>query len=151
SELHRQKQYYESLLEISPTAIITVDLTGRITSWNPAAERLFGYERAEAVGRDADELVAAAEELRAEADEVNRTGSERQVELITRRTRKDGSLVDVHILVAPVYLEGEVVGRYGIYHDISDLQRQKHQLQSLLENSPTAIVAVDLADRIIAW
>jgi len=151
TELHRQKQYYESLLEISPTAIITVDLAGTVTSWNPAAERLFGYGRDEALGRDVDELLAAAEELRAEAAEVNRLGSDREVELITRRTRKDGSLVDVHLLVAPVSIEGEVVGRYGIYHDISDLQRQKHHLQSLLENSPTAIAALDLVDTITAW
>ena len=151
TELHRQKQYYESLLEISPTAIITVDLAGRVTSWNPAAERLFGYGRDEALGRDVDELLAAAEELRAEAAEVNRLGSDREVELITRRTRKDGSLVDVHLLVAPVSIEGEVIGRYGIYHDISDLQRQKHHLQSLLENSPTAIAALDLVDTITAW
>ena len=151
SELHRQKEYYESLLEISPTAIVTVDLDGRVTSWNPAAEKLFGYRRDEAVGCPVDELVAAAEEVRAEAAEVNRRGSREEVELITRRTRKDGSLVDVHVLVAPVFIEGELVGRYGIYHDISDLQRQKRHLQSLLENSPTAIVAVDLRDTITAW
>jgi PAS domain S-box-containing protein len=151
SELHRQKLYYESLLEISPTAIITVDLDARVTSWNPAAEKLFGYRRDEAVGRVVDELVAAAEEVRAEAADVNRLGSQGEVELITRRTRKDGSLVDVHVLVAPVFLEGELVGRYGIYHDISDLQRQKQYLQSLLENSPTAIAAVDLEDTVTAW
>jgi PAS domain S-box-containing protein len=151
SELHRQKLYYESLLEISPTAIITVDLDARVTSWNPAAEKLFGYGRDEAVGRVVDELVAAAEEVRAEAADVNRLGSEGEVELITRRTRKDGSLVDVHVLVAPVFLEGELVGRYGIYHDISDLQRQKQHLQSLLENSPTAIAAIDLGDTVTAW
>jgi PAS domain S-box-containing protein len=151
SELHRQKQYYESLLEISPTAIITVDLDSRVTSWNPAAEKLFGYGRDEAVGCSVDELVAAAEEVRAEAAEVNRLGSQGEVELITRRTRKDGSLVHVHVLVAPVFLDGELVGRYGIYHDISELQRQKQHLQSLLENSRTAIAAVDLHDTITAW
>jgi PAS domain S-box-containing protein len=151
SELHRQKQYYESLLEISPTAIITVDLDGAITSWNPAAEKLFGYSRDEALGRRVDELVAAADEVRAEAADVNRLGSQGEVELITRRTRKDGSLVDVHVLVAPVLLEGEVVGRYGIYHDISELQRQKQRFQALLDDSPTAIAAVDLRDTITAW
>src|SRR5919198_1368317 len=150
-ELHRQKQYYESLLEISPTAIVTVDLDSRITSWNPAAEKLFGYRRDEAIGRLVDDLVAAADEVRAEAVDVNRRGSEGEGELITRRTRKDGSLVDVHVLVAPGFVEGEVVGRYGIYHDISELQRQKQHLQSLLENSPTAIAAIDLEDTVTAW
>jgi PAS domain S-box-containing protein len=151
SELHRQKQYFESLLEISPTAIVTVDLDSRVTSWNPAAEKLFGYPREEALGRDVDHLLASSDEVRAEAAEVNRRGSEGELEVISRRTRKDGSLVDVHVLVAPVFIEGELVGRYGIYHDISELQRQKQYFQSLLENSPTAIAAVDLDDTITAW
>jgi PAS domain S-box-containing protein len=151
SELHRQKQYFESLLEISPTAIVTVDLDSTVTSWNPAAEKLFGYPREEALGRDVDDLLAASEEVRAEAADVNRLGSEGEVEIISRRTRKDGSLVDVHVLVAPVFLEDELVGRYGIYHDIGELQRQKQYFQSLLENSPTAIAAVDLKDTITAW
>ena len=38
SDVHRQKQYFESLLEISPTAIITVGLDDQVASWNPAAE-----------------------------------------------------------------------------------------------------------------
>ena len=151
SELHRQKQYFESLLEISPTAIVTVDLDSTVTSWNPAAEKLFGYPREEALGRDVDDLLAASEEVRAEAADVNRLGSEGEVEIISRRTHKDGSLVDVHVLVAPVFLEGELVGRYGIYHDIGELQRQKQYFQSLLENSPTAIAAVDLNDTVTAW
>jgi PAS domain S-box-containing protein len=151
SELHRQKQYYESLLEVSPTAIVTVGLDSRITSWNPAAEKLFGYRREEAVGCLVDDLIAAADEIRAEAADVNRRGSAGEVELITRRTRRDGSLVDVHVLVAPIFLEGELVGRYGIYHDISELQRQKQHLQALLENSPTAIAAMDLDDTVTAW
>jgi PAS domain S-box-containing protein len=151
SELHRQKQYFESLLEISPTAIVTVDLDARVTSWNPAAERLFGYRREEALGRDVDDLLASSEEVRAEAADVNRLGSEGEVEIISRRTRKDGSLADVHVLVAPVFLEGELVGRYGIYHDISELQRQKQYFQSLLDNSPTAIAAIDLNDTVTAW
>jgi PAS domain S-box-containing protein len=151
SELHRQKQYFESLLEISPAAIITVDLEDKVTSWNPAAEKLFGYLRAEAVGHDVDDLVAASDEVRADAADVNRRGSEGEVELITRRTHKDGSLVDVHVLVAPVFLEGALVGRYGIYHDISELQRQKQYFQSLLDNSPTAIAAINLDNTITAW
>src|SRR5204863_353719 len=129
TELHRQKQYYESLLEISPTAIITVDLAGTVTSWNPAAERLFGYGRDEALGRDVDELLAAAEELRAEAAEVNRLGSDREVELITRRTRKDGALVDVKVLVAPVVSGGDMQGYYAIYHDIGELVRARREAE----------------------
>ena len=42
AELALEKQYYESLVTLSPTAIVTMDLEEHVTSWNPAAERLFG-------------------------------------------------------------------------------------------------------------
>ena len=49
SELRRQKEYFEALILNSPVAIAIVDRDANIVSWNPAAERLFGYTQAEAV------------------------------------------------------------------------------------------------------
>ena len=57
-QVQREKLYFESLLANSPAATAIIDLAGRITSWNPAAEAIFGYSQAEAIGRRADELVA---------------------------------------------------------------------------------------------
>jgi PAS domain S-box-containing protein len=142
SDVHRQKQYFESLLEISPTAIVTVGLDDKVTSWNPAAEKLFGYTRDEAVGRDVDDLIAASADLRAEAREVNRQGSQQEYQLITRRTRKDGSLVDVQLLVAPVLVEGELVGRYGIYHDVGELQRARQAAEEATEAKSTFLATM---------
>ena len=142
SDVHRQKQYFESLLEISPSAIITVALDDKVTSWNPAAEKLFGYTREEAVGRDVDELIAASPDLHMEAREVNRRGGEHEYRLITRRTRKDGSLVDVELLVAPVFVEGELVGRYGIYHDVGELQRARQAAEEATEAKSTFLATM---------
>ena len=64
--LREQKLYLESLLEISPTAIVTLGLNRKVTSWNLAAEELFGYTAAEAIGRNLEDLVANEEDLRAE-------------------------------------------------------------------------------------
>jgi PAS domain S-box-containing protein len=131
SQLQRQKQYYESLLEVSPTAIVTVDPGHKVTSWNPAAEKLFGYSRQEAIGRDVDSLVANTEAAHREAVQVNRQIMEAgQVRLITRRTRKDGSLVDVDVRAAPIRVGGQMVGLYALYHDISDLQRAREQAEA---------------------
>jgi PAS domain S-box-containing protein len=152
SELQRQKRYYESLLETSPSAIMTVDMDNTVTSWNPAAERLLGYTRQEAIGRNIDELVASQSDIRAEADDVSRqAGKGGQVHLVTRRTRKDGSLIDVDVVAAPIFVGGEQVGFYTIYSDVSELQRQRQYYASLLELSPTAVVAVDLEGTITSW
>src|SRR4030095_12787056 len=64
---------------------------------------------------------------------------------------KDWACVGADMAVAPTRGVGETIGSFAIYQDVSELQRQKHHLQSLLENSPTAIVELDLADRILAW
>ena len=62
SELRRQKQYFEKLVRISPTAVVTMDLDERVTAWNPAAERLFGWTAAEAIGRRIQDLVLGTAE-----------------------------------------------------------------------------------------
>jgi PAS domain S-box-containing protein len=152
SELHRQKQYYESLLETSPAAIMIVDNDGVLMGWNPAAERMLGYSREEALGRRIDDLVANRPELRDEADEVSRQAAEgRQVHLVTKRTRKDGSLIDVDVVAASIHVAGEQVGYYALYSDISELQRQRRYYEALLESSPSAIVTIDLDYTITSW
>jgi PAS domain S-box-containing protein len=152
SELQRQKRYYESLFQLSPTAITSTDLDANITSWNPAAEELFDYSAAEAIGRNIDDLLANDERVHAEAVRISEQNlSGEQVGLISQRTRKDGTLVDVQVLAAPIVVAGEQVGSYALYHDISELQRQKRYYESLLESSPSAIVTIDLDETVASW
>ena len=49
-EIRRQKQYFESLVEVSPVAVVTMDRDERVLGWNPAATRLFGFTPDEAIG-----------------------------------------------------------------------------------------------------
>jgi PAS domain S-box-containing protein len=101
-----------------------------VASWNPAAEKLFGYTREEAIGQDVDSLVANVEAIHQEAVQLSRQTEEAgQTQLTTRRTRKDGSLVDVDVRAAPIHLGDEMVGLYALYHDISDLQRAREQAE----------------------
>src|SRR5262245_52759563 len=60
SEVERQRQYLESLVTITPAAVVVMDALERVTAWNPAAADLFGYSAEEAVGRPVDELVFGA-------------------------------------------------------------------------------------------
>ena len=61
AEIQRQKQLSEALVQTSPVAIVTSDQRNRVTSWNPAAERLFGYRAEEAVGESLDGLITDPE------------------------------------------------------------------------------------------
>ncbi len=132
AELDRQKQYFESLVEISPVAIVVMDADERVTGWNPAAAELFGYSPEEAIGRLIDDLVVGGD-LREEGRDVTREALEAgRAHRITRRWRKDGTLVDVQMMFVPLRVDGEHVGFYAIYHDITELQRAREHAETVL-------------------
>jgi PAS domain S-box-containing protein len=132
SELRRQKEYFEALVLNSPVAIAIMDLDEKVVSWNPAAERLFGYTQAQAVGRSIDDLVAGTPQMHAEVLEYTRqVSSDSRVDTVTRRSRKDGMLVDVELLAVPVTVGGDQVGTYAMYHDITELKRIEEEVRLL--------------------
>jgi PAS domain S-box-containing protein len=131
-ELRRQKEYFEALVLNSPVAIAIMDLDEKVVSWNPAAERLFGYTQAQAVGRRIDDLLAGTQKLHAEVLEYTRqVSSNSRVDTVTRRSRKDGTLVDVELLAVPVSVGGERMGTYAMYHDITELKRVEEEVRQL--------------------
>jgi PAS domain S-box-containing protein len=152
TELNRQRRFLEALIQVSPEAIVITDMDSTVTSWNPGAERLFGYTAEEAIGRNINDLVARRPDLRPEAVAADRQAdSTGHIRLVTQRTRKDGSLVDIDVVGAPIAVGGQPVARYVIYHDITELQQQKRYFQSLLEISPAAIAVTDLEGKVVSW
>jgi PAS domain S-box-containing protein len=137
AELAREKQYFQSLVEASPVAVVTMDIEERVTGWNPAASRLFGYEEEEAIGRTITELVLVSEELPSESaippDEALAVG---RVDRVTRRNRKDGSLVDVEVSMVPLHVDGQHRGFYAIYRDITALKQAEMRFRRLAEELP---------------
>ena len=127
AEVRRQKLYFESLVGISPVAVVTMDPAEVVTGWNPAAERLFGYVASEAIGRHIDELIFSAER-RHEGPVTTREALETgRATRIDRRTHRDGHSVDVEIVVVPIHIDGEHAGYYAIYHDISELEAARRE------------------------
>jgi PAS domain S-box-containing protein len=132
AEARRRLAELEALVEISPVAIVVMDADERVTGWNPAAAQLFGYSPEEAIGRLIDDLVLN-EDLRGEGREVTREARERgRADRITRRVRKDGELVEVQMMLVSLTADGDHVGFYAIYHDITELQRARAHAETLL-------------------
>ena len=132
-EIQRQKQYSDALVETSPVAIATMDLRGTVVGWNPGAERLFGYTQAEALGRDVDELVATPEIREEVRANIRQTLAGERIRAITRRARKDGTLVDVEVSSMPVVVDGAEVGFIAIYHDITELLQARREAEAANE------------------
>jgi PAS domain S-box-containing protein len=130
AEVEQQRQYSASLIEISPAAVIVMDREEVVTEWNPAAAELFGYSSDEALGRRIDGLVFG-EKDREEGREITREAlSAGRVQRITRRMRKDGTPLDVELLLVPLHLDGTHAGFVGIYHDITELQRAREEAEA---------------------
>jgi PAS domain S-box-containing protein len=125
STTSRQRQYVETLLRVSPVAIIALDPEARVRSWNAAAERLFGWNTDEAMGRSIDDLVTN-DEVREEALAITRRLTEgADVQLVTRRARRDGALIDVQVFAGPVMVDGKLVGALVIYADVAEMQQAR--------------------------
>lgn len=128
TEISRQKQYFEALVQSSPVAIVLIDNDQKIVSCNPSFEKLFGYEQVEVIGNNIDDMVTTSDTY-AEAISYSEEAMERPVHGTGMRRRKDGNLVHVEIFGVPVIVAGEAVGALGIYHDISELVSAQHEAE----------------------
>jgi PAS domain S-box-containing protein len=130
AEIERQREHFESLVDISPVAVVVMDADERVTGWNPAAAELFGHTAEEAVGRLVDDLVFG-DDIRDEGREITREAlTNGQAQRITRRRRKDGTAVDVELMLVPLLVDDARVGFLGVYHDITELQRAREEAEA---------------------
>ena len=148
-------QRLAALVRHSPDAIIATDRRGRITAWNPGAQRLYGWRAEEAIGGPIERIVPPDREGEA-ADLRRRVFSGATIEdLETVRMRRDGSTVPVSISVAALRdTRGQLIGVTTIARDIADRTRgeaERARHAALVEHSADAIVAIDLDGRITAW
>ena len=143
-----------SIVESSVDAIITKDLDGIVTSWNAAAQQLFGYSVAEMVGASVRRLIPSERQF--EEDEIlaRLRQGERVEHFETVRIAKDGRRVDVSVTISPVRnASGTIVGASHIARDISAAKAAEAERLRLLEqniavtealNNVGAVVASDL-------
>ena len=121
-----------AIVESSDDAILSKDLDGTITSWNAAAERLFGYSVEDVVGRPITLLVPRGRREEEAAILARIRAGERTEHYETLRRRKDGSLVEVSWSVSPLKDSGgRIVGASTIVRDITE-QRRVQERQELL-------------------
>ena len=120
---------YVALMVGSEDAIVTKTLNGTILSWNPGAERLYGYTAEEIEGHPVSVLFPPDrhDEWRAIMKEVGRGDHIEHFETV--RLRRDGSRVDVSVSVSPVKdAQGKVIGATSIARDLSERRRAAEAL-----------------------
>lgn len=114
------------IVNSSDDAIVSKDLNGIVTSWNPAAERIFGYAAEEIVGKPITTVIPDDRHSEEKAIlETIRRGS-RINTFRTIRRRKDGEPVHVSVTISPIFdANGKILGASKIARDITEWQRNE--------------------------
>jgi PAS domain S-box-containing protein len=122
-----------SIVKSSDDAIVSKNPEGIITSWNPGAERLFGYSEEEAVGKPMA-MLAPPERLSEETTILARIARGEPTEhLETVRIGKEGGKIDVSVTISPIRdSQGRIVGASNIARDISDRKLAEAKVQAQL-------------------
>ena len=146
-----QESYFKGLYENSPEAIAILDNEFRIISINSSFERIFQYN-IEEVKQQNITKVLCEEKLYDESayfkDSVTRGEFVREE---TRRRRKDGKLVDVSFLGYPIMSNGEKIGVYAVYSDLSnvrEIESKKRLFAEIFKNNTVGVVVTDVEGNI---
>jgi PAS domain S-box-containing protein len=127
-ELLRQKEFLSAVNINNPAAILLLDIQQKVTSCNPAFERLYGYSQKEIIGKDLVDLFKM-EEIRAEVKESFEEADLHPIHLTRERRKKNGKFVLVEISMAAVTVRGKVRGYVCIYHDITELDQARKEAE----------------------
>ena len=145
--LREANSVLRALNESSPLAVTVTDLDGKITTWNPAAERMFGWQAEEVLGQPNPTVPETFQQQRlALRNRVLR--GETLIGLEQSRQRKDGTLIDVEVSLAPLYdAARDIHGVISVIADITErkrteaAEREQRVLAEALRDSAAAMVS----------
>ncbi len=144
SAIDTRQAMYAAIIDNSQDAIISKDLTSRVTSWNKAAERMFGYTEAEMVGELIHKLIP--EDRLLEEDEIIAalTQGKRIEHFETIRKTKDGRPLNISLTISPIIdATGKIVGASKIARDITEQVQAQVRLRILHEMGQTLAAKLD--------
>ncbi|GGN60097.1 hypothetical protein GCM10010112_15970 [Actinoplanes lobatus] len=132
-----------AIVESTADAIIGRTLDGTILSWNPAAERIYGYPAGDMIGRNVDMLYPAGRHDEPEWIRSQLVRGETVHIEDTTRVRRDGALAHLAITISPIRdINGDVVGAASIARDITGTKRAEKRFRQLVLSAPDAMVIV---------
>ncbi|MBF0181877.1 MAG: response regulator [Magnetococcales bacterium] len=137
-QLKNREKRLGSILESALDAIITADRNGRVTGFNPAAEKLFGYPVATAIGRSVAELIVPPDLRQSHMSALLRLTDNTVAPGILRRRieapamRADGAIIDMEMALSSDVVDGEPVFT-AFLHDITDRKQLLKSLEETLQ------------------
>jgi two-component system, cell cycle sensor histidine kinase and response regulator CckA len=139
-EIEAAHAYLASIVSSCNDAIIGKTLQGTVVSWNNGAEKLYGYTAAEMVGQPITLLCPdyRPEDLTEAMDRIRQ--GEKVEQLETVRVRKDGTPVEVSLVVSPIKDgNGQVIGASSVTRDISHRKQEENERLALIQELTAAL------------
>jgi PAS domain S-box-containing protein len=128
-----ERQRLAQVVKSTRDAVLSKDLEGVLTSWNPAAERLYGYSAEEAIGQHISFLIPADHKNEEEEILARVRRGEAVESYETERIRKDGARIDVSLTVSPIeHPQRGIVGASVIARDITEEKRRRRAQEFLV-------------------
>jgi len=127
--IRSEKGKLESLVRSDAFAVVTVDRQGRVLACNPGFKKLFGYEEEDLIGNLVEDFIAGANYRMECASLMRKTLRGEVFKESTRRRHKDGKDLDVEIIGVPVVVDGDIIGGYGVYREISEMKATERALR----------------------
>lgn len=128
-EMRKQRSLLSQLFEHSPLAVVMIDTNAVVQDVNKAFEQIFHFTRSEVLNQHIDSLIVAPEHAQQAGDFNESLLSGETIQHETTRTRSDGKKIHVHIAASPIYFEGELIGAYCIYSDVTQRHEAEEQLR----------------------
>ncbi len=128
-ELRYHKAWLESLTRHSSLGIVILDRDSFVVSCNESFVRIFGFEERELIGKGLDQFITCDLCKEDAASLTRKTLTGQVCQKMSARHRKDGSLVAVEISGIPMTLDGETIGCYAFYRDVSELKAAEDALR----------------------
>ncbi len=147
--LRKGQEKFERLLANYPEPTVFLDPNFRIENVNPRFQELFGYSLEEVKGKHVNEVLVPKESME-EAKPLDRKARKGYAYFETVRRKKDGSLVPVSISVAPITVEGQLIGYIAVYKDVSRLEESRKHFETLFNLMVDPVAIVDKKGKILA-
>lgn len=148
-QAHEARQSLAAIVESSDDAIVSKDLNGIVTSWNAAAEAMFGYTAKEIIGQSITTIIPR--EFLADEDRILSTiASGRKIEHFeTVRVRKNGERLEVSLTVSPIRNQaGRIIGAAKIARDITASRKAERALRTAERIASVGRLAATVAHEI---
>lgn len=130
-KIQHKNEQLAKIIETTEAAIITIDLDGEVRSWNKGAEKLYGYSSEEMLyTKNNRQLLPEgyAGEIDSILDKIKK--NEKILFYETKRKRKDGKIIDISMIISPIYdYDGKLIRASAIISDITERKKLEEKLE----------------------